>query len=144
MKSFSFFLSLILLVTLSCGEQKSKEFYQEEILIKSTIDNYFEGWLTKDTSKIGMAMHATCQLKNIKEEDVVIYDRATYLGFFKPGPRRENSSGRIINIDVTGPIAAAKVEIETPKWFYTDYFNLMKLKEQWYIVDKISTSVAKE
>lgn len=112
--------------------------------IEKTIEMYFEGWLKGDTTMIGTAMHGTCQLKNIKEEDVVIYDRSTYLGFFKPRPKLENSEGRILNIDITGPIAAAKVELETPKRLFTDYFNLLKLNNQWYIVDKISTSIEKQ
>ncbi|MFK7773678.1 MAG: nuclear transport factor 2 family protein [Saprospiraceae bacterium] len=143
MKSFTFLLPLLFLM-LSCEQQKSMEKSEDEVLIEQTIENYFTGWISNDTSKIGSAMDITCQLKNIKEDKVVIYDRATYLGFFKPGPPKENAHGRIISIDITGPIAAAKVELETPKWFYTDYFNLMKLKDGWFIVDKISTSVAKK
>jgi len=92
--------------------------------------HYFEGWMTGNTTKIGSAMHTTCQLKNIKDDGVIIFDRATYLGFFKPRPRRENSGGKIIDIDITGDIAAAKCKIDTPK--------------RLYIVDKIAASVLKE
>jgi len=116
----------------------------EKAEIEKTIEMYFDGWLTGDTTKIGTAMHRTCQLKNIKEEDVVIYNRSTYLSFFKPRPKLENAGGKILSIDITGPIASSKVELETPKRLFTDYFNLMKLEDQWYIVDKISTSVSKE
>jgi len=57
---------------------------ENEQKIRTTINTYFEGWMTGDTSKLGRAMHRTCQLKNIKDDDVIIFDRATYLGFFKP------------------------------------------------------------
>lgn len=154
MKSIAFLLPLLFLM-FSCEQQNSNEKTAEEItkkpikksadevLIEQTIETYFDGWINNDTSKIGSAMDITCQLKNIREEKVIIFDRATYLGFFKPGPPKENSHGKIISIDVTGPIAAAKVELETPKRLYTDYFNLMKLKDGWFIVDKISRSIAK-
>ena len=149
MKSSTFFLLVFSLVYFSCGQkvlpqQTSVNNPQDEALIRSTIGNYFEGWMTGDTTKIGSAMHATCQLKNIKDGGVMIFDRATYLGFFKPRPRRENSGGKIISINITGNIAAAKCEIDTPKRLYTDYFNMMKLGERWYIVDKIAASVPKE
>ncbi len=149
MKSFTLFLFLFSLVYFSCGQkvlpqQTSVNNPQDEALIRSTIGDYFEGWMTGDTTKIGSAMHATCQLKNIKDGGVIIFDRATYLGFFKPRPRRENSGGKIIDINITGNIAAAKCEIDTPKRLYTDYFNMMKLGERWYIVDKIAASVLKE
>ena len=145
MKSFTFFLLLFSVIYFSCGQQKEvSNNPQEAALIRATIENYFEGWMTGDTTKIGSAMHATCQLKNIKDGGVIIFDRATYLGFFKPRPRRENSGGKIIDIDITGNIAAAKCEIDTPKRLYTDYFNMMKVNDQWYIVDKIAASVLKE
>ncbi len=143
MKSITFLLPIIF-VLFSCEQQKPFEESPDRVLIEQTIENYFEGWISNDTTKIGSAMDITCQLKNIKENKVVIYDRATYLGFFKPGPPKENAYGKIISIDITGPIASAKVELEIPKRLFTDYFNLMKLDDRWYIVDKISTSVLKK
>jgi len=112
----------------------------EKKLITQTIEKYFEGWMTGDTTLLGTAMHSTCQLKNIKDDGVIIYDRATYLGFFKPRPRRENAGGRIVDIDVSDDIGSAKCEIHTAERLYTDYFNLMKVRNQWYIVDKIATN----
>lgn len=115
----------------------------EEALIRQTIDTYFEGWMTGDTTKLGKAMHRTCQLKNVKDNKVLVFDRATYLGFFKPRPRRENAGGRIISINITDNVAAAKCEIFTADRLFTDYFNMMKLNGEWYIVDKIATNKAK-
>lgn len=115
----------------------------EEQKITQTIETYFEGWMTGDTTKLGRAMHRTCQLKNIKNNDVIIFDRATYLGFFKPRPRRKNAGGEIVTINITDDIASAKCEIHTEDRLYTDYFNMMKVKDQWYIVDKIATNKLK-
>lgn len=111
--------------------------------IEKTLGMYFDGWLTGDTTLIGEAMHSTCHLKNIKEGKVAVYDRSTYLGFFKPRPRIKNAEGRIIDINITGPAAAAKIELETEKRIFTDYFNLLRLDGRWYIMDKISTFVQK-
>jgi|GEM_PF-1710506 len=112
-------------------------------LITQSIETYFDGWMTGDTLRIGKVMHSSCNLKNIKENQVVIIDRKSYLSRFKLRPKLENSSGKIISIDITGNIAAAKCEIEIPERIFTDYFNMMKLNDKWYIVDKISTSISK-
>jgi len=141
--------AIILFVACSTGtkvqpakavEQISEHSLVDKQKITETINTYFEGWMTGDTTLLGTAMHRTCQLKNIKDDDVIIYDRATYLGFFKPRPRRENAGGKIISINITDDIASAKCEIHTADRLYTDYFNMMKLKGQWYIVDKIAAS----
>ena len=146
-KSISFFL-LISMMALACSKKSAiedqspmtKALSLDEQKITETINIYFEGWMTGDTTKLGTAMHRTCQLKNIKDDDVIIFDRATYLGFFKPRPRRENAGGKIISINVTDDIAAAKCQIHTKDRLYTDYFNMMKIKDHWYIVDKIATN----
>lgn len=137
---FLFLATMMMPLTFLQGQTST----DEDEGIRETIGQYFEGWMTGDTTKLGYAMHSTCKLKNIKDDAVIVYDRATYLGFFKPRPRRENSGGRIVDINITGPIASAKCEIETPQRLYTDYFNMMKVHGRWYIVDKISTSVSKE
>ena len=112
--------------------------------IEGVIQNYFDGWLTGDTILIGSAMHSTCNLKFIRDGKLVRRDRSSYLSAFKPRPRLENAEGRIISIDITRTAAEAKIELETEKRLFTDYFNLLKEGERWYITDKVSTSVSKE
>jgi aldose sugar dehydrogenase len=112
--------------------------------IESVIkDLYFEGWMTGDTTKIGKAMHATCHLKYYRDNKFSDISRADYLSRFKPKAKEAGSSGRIVLLDITENIASAKCEIETAKALYTDYFNLIRVDERWFIMDKISTRVDK-
>lgn len=145
---YSWLLLIIIIASTSCNQTKSTVDgnaglgipSEDRSKIEATIQTYFDGWLTGDTTKLGKAMHATCQLKNIKDDGVVIYSRAKYLGFFKPRPPLENAGGQILSIDITDDIAAAKCQLYTKDRLFTDYFNMMKLGEDWYIVDKIATN----
>lgn len=117
---------------------------EEKIQIETVIkDLYFEGWMTGDTAKIGQAMHPTCHLKYFRDHTFNDISRADYLSRFKPREKAAGTEGRIVLLDVTGNIASAKCELETPKALFTDYFNLIKTSEGWFIVDKISTRVDK-
>ena len=116
---------------------------EEKKLIKQSIEMYFDGWLTGDTLKLGKVMHLSCNLKNIKDNQVIIIDRKSYLSRFKLRPKLANAEGRIIEINSTKNIASAKCEIETAERIFTDYFNMMKLNGEWYIVDKIFTNFEK-
>ena len=108
------------------------------------IQNYFDGWLTGDTTLVGSAMHATCNLKYVKDGKISKRNRTEYLSGFKPRPRLENAEGRILSIDITRTAAEAKVELETENRLFTDYFNLLKEEDRWYITDKVSTNISKK
>ena len=112
--------------------------------IEGVIQNYFDGWLTGDTILVGSAMHSSCNLKFVRDGAISIRNRSQYLGGFKPRPRLENAEGRIIDIDITRTAAEAKIELETESRLYTDYFNLLKDGDRWYITDKVSSSIPKE
>ena len=117
---------------------------KDQIAIEAVLQNYFDGWLTGDSTLVGSAMHSTCNLKFIRDGKVVRRDRTNYLSGFKPRPRLENAEGRILSIDITRNAAEAKIELETSYRLFTDYFNLLREGERWYITDKVSTSLPKE
>jgi glucose/arabinose dehydrogenase len=115
----------------------------ERLLAENMIQLYFDGWATGDTTKLGKAMHSTCQLKNVREGRVIIIDRAKYLSLLNhPHARNKDLITQIVQLDITGTIGSAKTEIITAKDKFTDYFNLMKTNDGWFIVDKISTRVS--
>lgn len=129
-------ISFFLLISLTGLHAQTDDKTQIETLIK---DLYFEGWMTGDTAKIGKAMHATCHLKYYRDNTFSDISRADYLSRFKLRAKEAGMEGRIVSMDVTGNIASAKCELETPKAVFTDYFNLIKTSEGWFIVDKVST-----
>ena len=98
---------------------------------------------TGDTGKIGKAMHSTCHLKSFRDGKFNDMNRAEYLSRFKPRPRPEGLTTRIVALDITENIASAKTEIDTGKDVFTDYFNLIKTDEGWFIVDKIAVRKSK-
>lgn len=143
LKSLPFLLALFFSFTASYAQSSSDNPSSDKSSIEKTIQNYFDGWMTGDTTLLGSAMHASCHLKFVKDDALVTINREDYLGRFKPRPKLENTEGRILNITITRNAASAKCEIERPDRLFTDYFNMLKIKDRWYIVDKISTSVAK-
>ncbi len=110
----------------------------ERQLVEEVIQLYFDGWGTGDSVKVGRAMHPTCHLKFFREGQFTDIDRSGYLGRFKRRERDSNLVTRIVLMDITENIASAKTEIITAKDIFTDYFNLIKTNEGWFIVDKVS------
>lgn len=107
--------------------------------MEATIQLYFDGWATGDTSKLGKAMHSSCHLKNVRDGKFVQFSKEQYISLFKPRPRPAKLDTRIVALDITNNMGSAKVEISTERDVFTDYFNLMKTEEGWFIADKVST-----
>ncbi len=116
---------------------------KDHTAIEGVIQNYFDGWLTGDTTLISKAMHTTCHLKFVRDGKIDRRNKTQYLSGFKPRPRLENANGKIISIDITDTAAEAKIELETSDRLFTDYFNLLKENNRWYITDKVSTNKVK-
>lgn len=121
----------------------SQNMPSERQLIETTIQLYFDGWATGDTVKLSKAMHATCHLKNFRDGKFFDYDKNQYLGLFKPHNRPANLVTRIVALDITNNMGSAKVEMQTDRDLFTDYFNLMKTNEGWVIADKVSTRTSR-
>jgi aldose sugar dehydrogenase len=140
LKIFSIGFTFLLLTTKVISQQNASSDLQA---IETTIGWYFDGWGTGDTTKLGKAMHSTCHLKSFRDGKFNDIPRAEYLSRFKPRAKPDSLFTRIISIDITGNIAAAKTEIDTGKDIFIDYFNLIKTDERWFIVDKIAVRKSK-
>ncbi len=112
--------------------------------IETTVNWYFDGWATGDSTKVGRAMHSTCHLKFFRDGKFSDITRADYLSRFKLHARPDSLITRIASIDLTGNIASIKAEIITATDIFTDYFNMIKTNEGWFITDKISTRTPKK
>ena len=110
-------------------------------LVQKTLNLYIDGIGTSDSIKVSKSFHDSWQLKYFEDDKINIIKKTKYMERFNTAPHAKSDkwSGRIVFIDITNTVAVAKVEISTTKLLFTDYFNLMKTKDGWFIVDKIST-----
>jgi hypothetical protein len=61
----------------------------------------------------------------------------------KPAADEAQRKRRIVSVDVTGNAASAKVELDYPSAKLTDYMSLLKVGNEWRIVNKIFTAEPK-
>lgn len=110
-------------------------------LVQKTLNLYIDGIGTSDSIKVSQSFHDSWQLKYFEDDKINIIKKPKYMERFDTAPHAKSAkwSGRIVFIDITNTVAVAKVEISTTKLLFTDYFNLMKTSDGWFIVDKIST-----
>lgn len=129
------FIMILGLQQTSIGQQKS-----EKKEIKKVIQNYFEGQRKDNPELIKKVFHPLSALKFISVRDneykTITFER--YVTFFKNKKERVFKD-KIFYIDVSGTAANAKVLVKYDTYQYIHYFNMLKTKDGWQIVNKISS-----
>ncbi|MBJ6761777.1 DJ-1/PfpI/YhbO family deglycase/protease [Myxococcaceae bacterium JPH2] len=105
--------------------------------IRATVADYTEGVKSGDAARLQRAFHPESKLLFVSPEGAfTAWTSAEYIQNVAkhPFPERED---RVLQVDVFGTAAVAKVSIRAPKWNFIDYISLLKLNGQWTIVSKV-------
>jgi protease I len=109
-------------------------------LVKETVQNYLDGGTYGDTAKMAKVFHPTAFMKfvDVKTGEFRDVPIAKYLETGKANAGKKiDRTTKILNIDITGTAAQAKLELDMPNVKLTDYFNLLKINGEWKVVSKI-------
>jgi hypothetical protein len=114
----------------------------DEQAIRSHIErHYFEGVRRSDTALAHRAFHPVATMYFVREGKLVqrtIPDWLAAIAKNAPTPARPDSfSRRVLEVDVSGSAATAKVQLDYPDALIIDYMSLLKEDGQWRIVNKI-------
>jgi putative intracellular protease/amidase len=138
-------ISIALLVLTFVLTSTSAYGQSNESKIRQTLTNYIQGTSYNRPKQIEKAFHPeTNLLLEKKTNPLWRVPVKQYISWFENGKVGEFTGriGEIMNIDVAGSVATAKVEIIFPakKLRYTDLFLLKKLNGNWQIISKTANS----
>ena len=138
-------ISIALLVLTFVLTSTSAYGQSNESKIRQTLTNYIQGTSYNRPKQIEKAFHQeTSLLLEKKNNPLWRVPVKQYISWFENGKVGEFTGriGEIMNIDVAGSVATAKVEIIFPvkKLRYTDLFLLKKLNGNWQIISKTANS----
>lgn len=88
-----------------------------------------------------MVFHPESKLYWISGDTLATRTSTEYIAGSSGQPAADEAKRRrrIAMVDVTGNAAVAKVELDYPETFLTDYFTLLKVNGEWKIMNKIFT-----
>jgi putative intracellular protease/amidase len=115
--------------------------------INNVLDNYIEGTSYSYPDKISSAFYSDANLLlEKKDTEVWRVPAKEYVNWFKKNElgKATGRMGEVLNIDISGSVATAKVEILLPKQQrrFIDLFLLKKINNSWKIISK--TAVGEE
>lgn len=117
------------------GDQKEKK------NIERTLGCFFDGLDKLDADMIKKALHPLQRSFSITPNGlcgmpVLAWDR--FIQDVKNDPDsafNKRSKKKILSIDITGNAASAKAELAFSDAVYTDYYNLLKIGDEWFIMN---------
>jgi hypothetical protein len=143
------FVSLVLVVFLSCGFMWATPDQEDEAAIKAVILSAYRDGLCNvgDVEAVKKGFHPEFRLLGTKDNALTILPIADWIkrteekkaaGKFPPAAL---VAMEFPLIDITGNAAMVKVKfLVGEKHVYTDYLSLLRFAEGWKIVNKIYTS----
>ena len=128
-------------LTLGRAGQKSAD----EAAVRQTVEHYLYGLKHNDVESLKKAFWSEAKLFFVISDGKLgqLTQEDWYKTFAGSAGKVEEGDLRITALDITGNAASVKVEEDYPNSKYTDYLSLLKIKGQWWIVNKIYTSERK-
>lgn len=111
---------------------------KEEEGVRQALNYYLQGHATGDGENFKKAFHTEAKLFWIRDGQLTQRTSAEFAAGAsgKPAPDEAARKRWIESIDITGNAAVAKVVLDYPNARYTDYMSLLKIGDEWKIVNK--------
>lgn len=110
----------------------------DEAGVRKALDAYFQGHATGQGEHFRRGMHADMRMSFVRDGKLVHrnLDEFASGATGKPAADEAKRKRKIVMVDITGTAAIAKIELDYPDVFFTDYMSLLKVDGEWKIVDK--------
>ena len=117
----------------------AQEKSSDEAGVRAAVEHYLRGHATGDGANHRLAFHPEAKLFWIREGQLATRTSEEYIAGSRgtPAPDEAQRKRRIDFVDITGNAAIAKVTLDYPDATLTDYMSLLKIGDEWKIVNKI-------
>jgi hypothetical protein len=111
---------------------------KEEAGVRAALEHYLRGHATGDPENFKKAFHPEAKLFWIRDGQFAQRTSAEYIAGAsgKPPADEAQRQRRIESIDISGNAAVAKIVLDYPAVRFTDYMSLLKVGDEWKIVNK--------
>lgn len=116
----------------------------EEAKIKKLLFDFFDAFDHLDETGLRKVFHSDASLSYVGPDGyrmMPIDDWIATVPIVKNNPdhifNKEKAVKQIAYINITDSAASAKVEWKFTKFVFTDYYNLLNINGNWFIINKI-------
>ncbi|MEM0963627.1 MAG: nuclear transport factor 2 family protein, partial [Bacteroidota bacterium] len=112
--------------------------------VRVPLELYLQGQAEGDGDFMRQAFHPDATVSWMRDGEVAQRTAEEFAALFTRGPAGDEADRqrRIVSIDVTGDVAVARLELDYPGAFITDYMTLLRVDGEWRIIHKAYTRSA--
>jgi regulator of protease activity HflC (stomatin/prohibitin superfamily) len=103
------------------------------------LENYIQGHATGNGEFMRKAFHTDAKVMSFRDGKILIMTAEEFASRFngKPAADEAQRKRRIESVEITGNAGSAKIVLDYPTVIYTDYMSLLKVGDEWKIVNKV-------
>lgn len=105
--------------------------------IREAINHYSQGMKTADVSVLKKAFHELAILCGYLDDELIAAPIQGLYDWVESTPIPETYSCTVVDVEVTGRVATAKIRETDPHGTVIDHFHFLKVGDEWSIVSKI-------
>lgn len=111
----------------------------EAAAARMPLENYIQGHATGNPDFIRKAFHTEAKVMAFRDGKLTNLTSEEFATRFngKPAADEAQRKRRIENVEITGNAGVAKIVLEYPTITFTDYMSLLKVGDEWKIVNKV-------
>jgi hypothetical protein len=110
----------------------------DDAAVRAPLEHYLLGHATGDPEHFRKAFHPEAKLFWVRNGELMQRSSDEFIAGAtgKPAPDEAQRKRRIVSIDVSGDVASAKIELDYPGRTFIDYMSLVRLGDEWKIINK--------
>ena len=138
-KSIYLIVAFALIVGFTLRTHQDEKRARDEEAVKETVQRYFDGIMQYDAEALREAFHPEARLMASLPKGLYHAPFEQWVQFTERAAPQDLTGYKntIVSIDIAGNAAVAKTDLEWPTVHYVDYLSLLKIDEEWKIVNKI-------
>jgi hypothetical protein len=103
------------------------------------LENYIQGHATGNGDFMRKAFHTEAKIMAFRDGKLTNMTAEEFASRFngKPAADEAQRKRRIEHVEITGNAGGGKIVLEYPTVTYTDYMSLLKVGDEWKIMNKV-------
>ena len=138
-------LAVVAVSMIVANTHSSSQAQADNAAARVPLDNYIQGHATGNGDFMRKAFHADAKVMAFRDGKLTNMTSEEFASRFNGKPAADEAQRKrtIESVEITGNAGVGKIVLDYPTVKFTDYMSLLKVGDEWKIVNKVFYAEAK-